>query len=129
MKKQLLLLLSVALVTVVTFYSCTPDGSVGMFGDAYSLAGGSNPSGGGDNGSGSGGGSGGGSGSGGSYPWTYSCGYSGSGGTVQIPRGSCESQYKAYFESGACNDINTMHQTCVNLYNCLGQPQYAAQCP
>ena len=47
MKKQLLFL-SALVVTVVTFYSCTPDGSLGMFGDAYNMSGGSNPSGGSD---------------------------------------------------------------------------------
>ncbi|HEY0664873.1 MAG TPA: hypothetical protein VGD24_02290 [Gallionella sp.] len=57
---------------------------------------------------------------GGSYDWSYSCGYSGSGGTVPIPVGSCESQYKYYAQVFGCNDVANMNTAACNLQNCTG---------
>lgn len=70
----------------------------------------------------SGGGGGGTNGSGGSYNWTYTCpgGYGG-GGTVPIPTGSCETQYKNYAKTYGCNDYLNFKKVCIDLYGCLGQ--------
>lgn len=61
-------------------------------------------------------------GSGGSYNWTYSCPDGlGGGGTLPIPRGSCESQYKDYGVAYGCNLTKKFYSSCVALYSCLGQ--------
>jgi hypothetical protein len=62
-----------------------------------------------------------GSASGGSYNWTYSCpgGYGG-GGTVPIPSGSCESQYKNYAQVFGCNQVDNFNSAACALQNCTG---------
>ena len=65
------------------------------------------------------GGSGGGGG-GGSYDWSFRCS-DGVGGTktLPIPKGACETQYKAYGQAFGCNAVADFYSTCVNLYTCL----------
>ncbi len=74
-----------------------------------------------DTGSSSGGSSGG-SSSGGSYDWTYTCpgGYGG-GGTVPIPSGSCETQYKNYAQVFGCNDVGSFNSAACSLQDCTGE--------
>lgn len=43
------------------------------------------------------------------------------GGTLPIPRGSCESPYKDYGVDYSCNLTKRFYSTCVALYSCLGQ--------
>jgi hypothetical protein len=65
------------------------------------------------------GGSGGGS-SGGSFNWSFTCS-DGVGGTktLPIPKGACETQYKAYGKAFGCNEIGNFYSTCFTLYTCL----------
>lgn len=67
---------------------------------------------------------GGGGNSGGSYDWSYSCpgGYGG-GGTVPIPRGSCETAYKNYAQAWGCNQVDDFNSTACDLENCTGEPK------
>jgi hypothetical protein len=58
---------------------------------------------------------------GGSYDWSYSCGYSGSGSTVPIPIGACETEYKNYAQVWGCNDVANFNSTACDLQNCTGQ--------
>lgn len=108
-------------------WACTTYGSGTPTDERYTgtAAGGSGGGGSGSTSSGGGGGSGG----AGSDDWAYTCpGGSGGGGTVPIPRGACETEYKAYAVAYGCNDYGSFKKVCVSLYGCLGQDT-TSKCP
>lgn len=63
----------------------------------------------------------------GTYQWTLMCA-SGAESDITIPRGACETQYKAYAAAFGCNEIADYHSTCVALYTCLARPTDLAYC-
>ena len=62
-----------------------------------------------------------GGGSGGTYPFTFTCEFTGTSHTVDIPIGNCQTEYENYAKVYGCNEIDNFYQACVDLYGCLGQ--------